>query len=97
MVSSVGTDGDEPAASERLERGRESRAIHGKERGHGRHVRRFGSVERHEHRELAAGQTDPAKDLVKPSCEDTGGALDVKAEARVSNEPNLMGAQACTC
>jgi len=83
--------------SMRLERGRESRAIHGKERGDCPHVRRLGPVERHEQRELAARQTHAAKGLVKAPCEDTGGALDVKAEARVSNEPPLMGTQACTC
>jgi hypothetical protein len=96
-VTSVRTDGDEPAASQRLERGRESRAIHGKERGDCPHVRRLGPIERHEQRELAARQTHAAKGLVKAPCEDTGGALDVKAEARVSNEPPLMGTQACTC
>jgi len=96
-VTSVWTDGDEPAASQRLERGRESRAIHGKQRGDCRHVRRLGPVERHQQRELAARQTHAAKSLVKAPCEDTGGTLDMKAETRVSNEPHLTGVQAYAC
>ena len=71
---------------QRLERGGERRAVHGKQRRNRCHAGRLGPVQRHHQRELPAGQAERPQCLVEAARERPRRALQVKAQAGVANE-----------
>ncbi len=72
-------DGDEAIALERLQRGRERRAVHGKQLRDLSDRRRLGAIESIEQRELAAVQANRPQRLVELPRQRASGALNVQA------------------
>ena len=94
----VGIDHDrhEAAPLQRLERGGQRRAIHGKQRRDRTDAGGLGPVQRHHQRVLAAGQAERPERLVEAPRERPRRALQVQAQARVADEArDLEGNLAC--
>jgi hypothetical protein len=77
---------DEAAPLQRLERGGERRAVHGKQRRDRTDAGRLGPVQRHHQRVLAAGQAERPEHLVETPRERPRRALEMQAQARVTDE-----------
>jgi hypothetical protein len=85
FVRFVHFDLDQAAAFERLERGRERRAIHRKQVSNVADARRIGAIERYQQRKLTLRQTERAQRVVEAPRQRPRRPLDVKAKAIVAN------------
>ena len=77
---------DEPAPLQRLERGGERGAVHGKQGRDRPDAGRLGPVQRHHRRILSAGQAERPQRVVETPRERARRALQVKAQARVPHQ-----------
>ena len=85
-VVGIDHDRDEAAPLQRLERGGERRAVHGKQRRDRTDAGRLGPVQRHHQRILAASQAERPERLVETPRERPRRALQVQAQTRIPNE-----------
>ena len=83
--SAIGFGLDQAAPLQRLEVGRQGRAVHRQQRGDAADDRRLRPVERHQQRELAAGQAGGLQRQVEAARQGPGGALGVQAQADVAD------------
>ena len=84
-VIAVRLDRHQPPAFEWLQRGGQGRAVHGEKRGDCAHRRRRRPVQRHEKRELPAGQGERAERVVETPRERARRPLAVQAKAVVAD------------
>ena len=77
---------DQAAARQRLERGGERRAVHGKQGCDRPDAGRLGPVQRHHSRILPAGEAERPQRVVETPRERPRRALQVKAQARIANQ-----------
>lgn len=80
----IGLD-HQPPGGQGLERGREGRAVHSEQPGHGAYRRGLWHIERHEEGELPIGEPDGLQRLIEAACDGTGSALQVQAEAGIAD------------
>jgi len=85
-VSRIWAHLDQAAPLQRLECGGQGGAIHGQQRGHRPHARRLRTIQRHEQRELAVGQTERPQCLVEMPCHRPSRPLHVQTEATIANQ-----------
>jgi len=84
----VDRDFQQPASFERLKIGRESGAIHRKERGNAAECRWLRAIERHQQRELTAGEIERTQHVVEATRQCARSTVHVQAQAAV---PHQMG------
>ena len=75
---------------QRLERGSDRRAIGAKHASDGTDAGRGGLVERHQQRELPTREAERPQRVIKMPREHTRGALQMKAQARVTDKESCF-------
>ena len=85
-VRQIGRRLDEATTLQRLEIGSQGRPVHRQQRRHAAEVRWFRPIERHEDRELLAGDTDRLQHDIETACERMRRPLRMQAQVGVTHQ-----------
>ena len=77
---------DQPSSFQGLQSRGEGGPIHGEQRGHGAHRRRFRPIQRHKQGKLSIGQPKGTQDFIESPRQGASRALHMEAEAVVPNQ-----------